>query len=268
MRRLIVAVVVLVGLLVVADFSAAAAAESTISRQMRDRLSLPEDPSVRVNGVSFLAQAATGRYRSVDVSMERLPVGSLRSRAVEVKIHDLRAPWSELTGSAPAPRFRATDARSVVTIGSGDVMRMVPRSTQLSLATVDANDIDEIVLDGGDPTLRGLDPRNAALLTATMTVRGVEQPVEVLTALQVTNDGLIRLTPRDVRLTGGDDLTAAETAALTRTFSLLIDPGKLPFRVTPTTLRVDSDGALELSGQVKDLIVGEGDRSSSSSAQG
>ena len=85
MRRLIVAVVVLVGLLVVVDFSAAATAESTISRQMRDRLSLPEDPSVRINGVSFLAQAATGRYRSVDVSMERLPVGSLRSREVTVE---------------------------------------------------------------------------------------------------------------------------------------------------------------------------------------
>jgi hypothetical protein len=260
-RRLIVAVVVLVGLLVIADFSAAAAAESTISRQMRDRLSLPEDPSVRVNGVSFLAQAVTGRYRSVDVSMERLPVGSLRSREVTVKLHDLRAPWSELTGSAPAPRFRATDARSVVTIGSGDVMRMVRGSKELSLATVDANDIDEIVLDGGDPTLRGMDPRNVARITATMKVRGVEQPVEVLTALQVTGDGLIRLTPRDVRLTSGEDLTDAETTALTKAFSLIIDPGRLPFRVTPTTLRVDSDGALELSGQVRDLVVGEGDRS-------
>lgn len=266
MRRLVVAVVVLVGLLVVADFAAAAAAESTISRQMRDRLSLPEDPSVRVNGVSFLAQAVTGRYRSVDVSMERLPVGSLRSREITVKLHDLRAPWSELTGSAPAPRFRATDARSVVTIGAGDVMRMVPGSTELSLAFVDANAIDEIVRDGGDPTLRGMDPRNAALLTATMRVRGTEQPVEVLTALQITGDGLIRLTPRDVRLESGQDLTTAETAALTRAFSLVIDPGRLPFRVTPTRLLVDPDGALELSGQVKDLVVGEGERSSS--AQG
>lgn len=266
MRRLIVAVVVLVGLLVVADFAAASAAESTISREMRDRLSLPEDPSVRVNGVSFLAQAVTGRYRSVEVSMQRLPVGSLRSREVTVELHDLRAPWSELTGSVPAPRFRVTDARSMVTIGAGDVMRMVPRSTDLTMTTVDANDIDEIVREDGDPTLRGMDPRNAGLVTATMEVHGEEQPVEVLTALQVTGDGLIRLTPRDVRLSSGDDLTAAETAALTRVFSLVIDPGRLPFRVTPTTLRIDENGALELSGQVKDLVVGEGERSSS--AQG
>ncbi len=261
MRRLIVAVVVLVGLLVVVDFSAAATAESTISRQMRDRLSLPEDPSVRVNGVSFLAQAVTGRYRSVEVSMERLPVGSLRSREVTVKLHDLRAPWSELSGSVPAPRFRVTDARSIVTIGSGDVMRMVPGAEELTLAIVDANAIDQLVVDGGDPTLRGMDPRNAALITTTTTVRGKRTGVEVLAALQVTTDGLIRITPRDVR---SDDveLTAAETAALTRTFSLVIDPGKLPFRVTPTTLRVDEDGGLELSGQVKDLVVGEGERSS------
>lgn len=264
MRRLIIAVVVLVGLLVVVDFSAAAAAESTISREMRDRLSLPEDPSVRVNGVSFLAQAATGRYRSVDVSMERLPVGSLRSREVTVKLHDLRAPWSELAGSSPAPRFRVTDARSIVTIGAGDVMRMVPDSSELTIATVDANAIDDVVRDGGDPTLRGMDPRNAALITSTMTVRGKERPIEVLVALQVTGDGLIRLTPRDVRAEDGGDLTSTETTALTRVLSLVIDPGRLPFRVTPTTLQVDEDGALELSGQVKDLVVGEGDRSTSS----
>jgi hypothetical protein len=260
-RRLIVAVVVLVGLLVVVDFSAAATAESTISRQMRDRLSLPEDPSVRVNGVSFLAQAAGGRYRSVDVSMERLPVGSLRSREVTVELHDLRAPWSELSGAAPAPRFRVTDARSVVRIGSGDVMRMVPGAEELTLAAVDANAIDERVVDGGDPTLRGVDPRNAALLATTTTVRGTRTRVEVLAALQVTNDGLIRITPRDVR-SDEVELTATETAALTKTFALVIDPGRLPFRVTPTTLRVDEDGGLELSGRVKDLVVGEGERSS------
>jgi len=264
-RRLIVAVVVLVGVLVVLDFSAAATAESTISRQMRDRLSLPEDPSVRVNGVSFLAQAVTGRYRSVAVSMERLPVGSLRSREVTVELHGLRAPWSELSGSAPAPRFRVTDARSVVSIGSGDVMRMVPGTKELSLAIVDANAIDEIISDGGDPTLRGMDPRNATRITATTTVRGEPTRIEVLAALLVTNDGLIRIVPRDVR-SDDVDLTATETAALAKAFSLVIDPGKLPFRVTPTTLSVDEDGKLELSGQVKDLVVGEGERSAS--AQG
>lgn len=262
MRRLIVAVVVLVGLLVVVDFSAAAAAESTISRQMRERLSLPEDPAVRINGVSFIAQAVTGRYRSVDVSMDRLQVGSLRSREIGVKMHDLRAPWSELSGSVPAPRFRVTDARSVVTIGSGDVMRMVRGAKELTLTPVDANAIDELVLDGGDPTLRGMDPRNVALITATMPVRGTKTQVEVLAALQITTDGLIRITPRDVR-TGDGEPPAAVVASLTKAFSLVIDPGRLPFRVTPTTLRVDEDGALELSGQVKDLVVGEGERSSS-----
>ena len=82
----------------------------------------------------------------------------------------------------------------------------------------------------------------------------------MLAALQVTTDGLIRITPRDVR-SDAVDLSATETAALAKAFSLVIDPGKLPFRVTPTTLQVDEDGKLELSGQVKDLVVGEGERS-------
>jgi len=71
MKRMVIALLVLVGLLVAADFGAAASAESAVSRQMREQLGLVDDPSVRINGFPFLTQAAAGRYRSVDVSALR-----------------------------------------------------------------------------------------------------------------------------------------------------------------------------------------------------
>lgn len=265
MRRLIVAVVVLVGVLVLADFAAAAAAESAVSRQMRERLALPEDPAVRINGVSFLAQAATGDFRSVDVSMERLQVGPLRDVEVKAKLRDVRAPLGDLLSDAP--RFRITNAEGIVSVGAGDVLRTLPGVTALVIENVDANAISDVVQDGGDPTLRGLDPRNAARLVATTTVRGEKQQIDVLVALQITGDGRIRITPRDVRPAddGADELPTSVQNTLSRTFTVALDPGTLPFQVTPTALRVD-EGTLEISGQVRDLVVGEGEQSSS--AQG
>ncbi|MBW0104245.1 DUF2993 domain-containing protein [Pseudonocardia sp. KRD291] len=265
MRRLIIAVVVLVGVLVVVDFAAAAAAESAVSRQMRERLSLPEDPSVRINGVSFLAQAATGDYRSVDVSMERLQVGPLRDVEVKAKLRDVRAPLGDLLSGTP--RFRITGAEGIISIGASDVLRTLPGVTELVISDVDANAISEIVEAGGDPTLRNLDPRNAALLTATTTVGGEEQEIEVLSALQITGDGQVRITPRDIRPAGGnaEELPNSVRNSLTRAFTVVLDPGGLPFKVTPTALRTN-EGTLEISGQVRDLVIGEGERSSS--AQG
>lgn len=261
MRRLIITVVVLVGLLVVADFAAAAAAESAVSRQMRERLALPEDPSVRINGVSFLAQAATGRYRSVDVSMERLQVGPLRDVEVKATLHDVRAPLRDLISGTP--RFRITDAEGVVSVGAGDVLRMLPGVSKLVISGVDANAISEIVEAGGDPTLRNLDPRNAALLVATTTVGGQEQTINALVALQITGDGRIRITPRDLRPAddGDEELPESVRTSLSKAFTIVLDPGTLPFKVTPTALRAE-DGALEISGQVRELVIGEGERAS------
>lgn len=258
MRRLIVTVVVLICVFVVADFAAAAAAESAVSRQMRERLALPEDPAVRINGISFLAQAAAGNYRSVDVSMERMQVGPLRDVEVKAKLHDVRAPLSELLSGTP--RFRVTNTEGMVTVGASDVLRMLPGVTKLEISDVDANGIADIVKEGGDPTLRGLDPRNAARFVATTTVAGKEQQIEVLAALQVTGDGLIKVTPRDVRPAGDGDteLPTSVRTALTKAFSITLNPGALPFQVTPTALRTD-DGTLEISGQIRNLVIGDGE---------
>ena len=101
MRRLVVALLVLVGLLVAADFGSAALAESAVSRQMRQQVGLVDDPSVRINGFPFLTQALSGRYSSIDVDAQHIAVGQFRDVELTAHLSDVTAPLPMLMGSGP-----------------------------------------------------------------------------------------------------------------------------------------------------------------------
>src|SRR5258706_2190528 len=101
MRRLVIALLVLVGLLVAADFGAAALAESAVSREMRQEIGLTDDPSVRINGFPFLTQALSGRYSSIDVDAQRLTVGRFKQVELTAHLEGVTAPLSMLLGSGP-----------------------------------------------------------------------------------------------------------------------------------------------------------------------
>lgn len=270
MRRVLAAVLVVAAVLVLADFGTGAAVESAIARQMRDRLDLPEDPATSVQGPSVLAQAVTGRYGSVEVSMERVPVGPLRTPEIGVTLYGVRASFGELFGGSSA-RFRAAAAESSVRIGPADVRRLAAATggpaagiERLTMLEVDANRISDTVLAGGDPTLRSLDPRNAVRFVATLPVEGSETDVAVLSAMVVDPDGTLRIVPRDVRGSGTDEpVPAAVRESLMRAFALRLDPGTLPLGVTPTSVTVPEYNVLEISGALRDLSIGEGRRRTS-----
>lgn len=264
MRRVLAAVLAVAAVLVLADFGTAAAAEAGIARQMRDRLGLPEDPATFVDGPSFLVQAATSRYDSVRVSMERVPVGPLRTPELGVRLYGVRASLGDLVdGSA---QFRAAAAQASVRIGPADVRRLAAGSggpaagiERLTMLAVDANRLADLVLAGADPTLRAQDPRNTVRFVATMPVHGSSTDVAVLATMVVDPDGSLRIVPRDVRESGTDDpVPDAVRDSLLRAFALRIDPGTLPLGVTPTTATVPEYNVLEVSGAMRDLSVGEG----------
>ena len=98
MRRLVIALLVLVGVLVVADFGAAALAESAVSRQMRTQLALADDPSVRINGFPFLTQAVAGKCGSVESPRSASPSAS-GELGVRTQLRDVEAPLPMLLGS-------------------------------------------------------------------------------------------------------------------------------------------------------------------------
>ena len=75
-RRWVIALIVLVLLLVGADFGAAAFAEHMISQKARTQLQLNDDPSVTIHGFPFLTQALGGDYSHISVSAAGLPVAN------------------------------------------------------------------------------------------------------------------------------------------------------------------------------------------------
>ncbi|WP_158092193.1 MULTISPECIES: LmeA family phospholipid-binding protein [Pseudonocardia] len=261
-KRALAAVLAVAAVLVLADLGAGAAAESGIARQMRDTLDLPEDPAVRVTGFSFLAQAVTGRYGQVEVSMERVPIGPLRTPEVGVELYGVRAPLSALVGSGPA-RFRAAAAEGTVRISPNDIRRMVVASggpaagvERLTVDVVDANAIDTAIRAGADPTLRGTDPRTAARFVAELPVDGSDTRVAVLSTLVVA-DGVLRIVPRDVRELDTDEAVPdAVRDSLLRALAVELDPGTLPLGVTPTSASIPEYNVLEISGAVRDLDIG------------
>jgi len=254
-RRTLAVVIVLAALLVAADYAAAALTESAVSRQMRTELNLVDDPSVRINGFPFLTQAVAGRYRSVDVTADHVPVGPLRDVQVRTQLRDVTAPLSQLLGGSRTVAVR--EAEGTVRIGAPDIERLLPGVDKLYVDGIDANGLQKAVDDGADRALLQVDPTTAARLGGTVNVLGTNQQVNIIAELQLAA-GQAQIVPRDVRL--GDDnteLPAPVPRSLRSLFTLRLDPGGLPLQVTPTRLRA-TNGGLEISGLTGRLVFGAG----------
>jgi hypothetical protein len=78
MRRLLLAAVALVVLLVVADRVAVAAAQRDIARRVQHDQHLGSRPSVSIGGFPFLTQLISGTYDDVTVSVDDVRVGALQ----------------------------------------------------------------------------------------------------------------------------------------------------------------------------------------------
>jgi LmeA-like phospholipid-binding len=256
-RRVLAALIVLVALLVAADYAAAALTESAVSREMRSELNLADDPSVRINNFPFLAQAIAGRYRSIDVTAEHVAVGPLRDVQLRTQLRDVTAPLSQLLGGSRTVAVR--EAEGTVRIGAPDIERLLPGQVdKFYIDGIDADGLEQAVDDGADSALLQIDPATAARLGGTVDVLGTKQQVNVIAELELAA-GQAQIVPRDVRLgdTDADPLPVAVQRTLSKLFTIRLDPGGLPLQVTPTKLRA-TNGGLEISGLTGRLVFGAG----------
>lgn len=256
MRRLVIALLVLIGLLVAVDFGAAALAESAVSRQMREQIGLADDPSVRINGFPFLTQAIAGQYSNVDVTATHLPVGQLREVELRAQLRDVTAPLSMLLGSGPKT-VQVRQAEGTAKVSANDLERLVPGVKRMRVEPVDTFGLEKLVEDGADPALADINPSKAARIVGTLTLLGKEVEVAVIAVLDLSN-GKASLAPRDVRLADGTALPipAPVQRALLQQFTVPIDAGSLPLKVTPTRFRA-RDGGLEIGGVANGLVLGD-----------
>lgn len=256
MRRLVIGVLVVVGLLVAVDYGAAALAESAVARQMREQLGLRDDPDVRINGFPFLTQALSGHYDSIQVSAERVAVGELRELEVIAQLRDVEAPLGEVLGDGPKT-FVVGSAEGYVRVGPDDLERLLPVD-DIRIEEIDEEALERAVEEGADPSIEQIDPDSAARIVGTTPVLGQDVEVAAIAVLELTDDQIL-VVPRDIRLGDADapPLPGVVQRSLEQVFTVRIDPGDLPLEVTPTSLEA-VEGALEISGTAEDLVIGSG----------
>jgi hypothetical protein len=257
-KRLLIALVVLAGVLLAADYGAAAITESAVSRQMRTQLGLADDPDVRINGFPFLTQAISGTYRSVDVDAKRIPIGPLREVEIMAQLRDVDAPLSMLLGSGPKSLV-VGEADGTARIDADDLERLLPGVSKMRIENIDYGTLKDRVDEGASSSLLGVDTDSAARVVGTVTLPGIgSKEVAVISSFLL--DGRdIQVVPQDVRVDDGHGkplpLPAAVVSAVKKRFSFSLDPGTLPFEVTPRLLR-PRDGTIEISGTVENLTIG------------
>lgn len=112
MRTLLVVLLVLAGLLVLADRVAVGIAEDRIAGELADRGGLVGTPDVGIAGFPFLTQAVGGRYDDVRLSLDAGQLAEAPGTTADVSLRGVRVPLSGvLSGSVrevPVDRIDGT----------------------------------------------------------------------------------------------------------------------------------------------------------------
>lgn len=258
MRKLIIAVVVLVGLGVAADYGAAAAAEYRVAAQIREELGLAAEPSVRINGFPFLTQALSGHYSDIETRAAGLSVGPLHDVAVEATMRDVDAPLSDVTaGDLRSVRAAEVDGR--VRLSDRDIGHAIGIE-DLRLQPASEQEIRQLLPEGAlpDPASH-TDDREAVRMVATTDLAGAPTSVIGIGVIKITGTRL-QISIMDVRLArdgiGEVNLPGPIRQLLIQTLSTDVAPGGLPFTVTPTRVWVEP-GALLVAGTARDVLLSE-----------
>lgn len=251
-RKLIIAVLVVGALLVAADFGLAAAGEYQVAQQMRAKFGLTEDPSVRINGFPFIAQAVGGDYRDIEISATGVPVrDQLRDLEIQANLYHVRIGLSDLL-SGNTRGAKIDQVKGSVKIKANDLNRLVNQVTPFTDMAIEPDTRTEPPA-GGQP-----DPKVAAVkLSGNTTVAGRKIRITAYGKVSLV-DGQVMISMDDVEL---DDTALVGLDAVLdvvrEALSVTIDPGALPFTVTPTAVKVES-GAFTVEGAINDIPLDGG----------
>lgn len=274
-RRLVITFVVLLGLLVVADFGAAAVFEYQVSKRARDQFDLADDPAVKVGGFSFLAQAISGEYGHVMIDAKGVPVeDTLRDLEVHIELRDVQAPLSDLvSGSLQEVKVREVEGQ--VKVKASDVNRAVAENENAAIKSITNLTIDpvseqDVATDPNDRTDAEQeaaeraaeqeieDTTAGARICATIDIGGEETELCTFGIISLV-DAKMTFTPGRLELRnsvlGSSELPPVLDAAAKQALTFTLDPGELPFTVTPTAVTVDS-GVLSVKGTASDVVLG------------
>ncbi len=213
MRRVVVVLLVLVGLLVIVDRAAVRFAQTRVASELQRSADLPARPAVTIDGVPFLTQAVKGRYDRIELAAEEVQGSGVRLTHLRAVLTDVQVPLQDAlrgeVGSIPVGGVTATAlvpyadlARSSGVAGARLVLDhgrlLVSGRLDVLGRRITATAVSQVVLHG----------RSIAVTAQSLTVPGVSPralnflvPLGTLpyglsvTGLELTKDG-VRLQAR------------------------------------------------------------------------
>lgn len=228
MRKLIGTVVVLLALLVAADFGGRALAQSKAQTAIASSSSQIADPDVTVHGFPFLTQAISGSYRQITVASNNVSAGSLAGVRAQLDLFDVTLPLSDaLSGTLDQ-----------LTAGRGTLTAEIPAA---SLATVLGR--PGLTVGGAGSGSDGGPGDDTVRIGTTVAVAGTVLAVTIDVAVSVSN-GVLHLvaSPSSV---GGVVVPADIVQKIGTELTVDLPLTGLPFPLQNATVTA-KDGSLDL----------------------
>ena len=204
MRKLLIAVIVLIGLFVAVDRIALLVAERQASKTIATTFSLPQRPGVSIHGFPFLTELVSGNYQQVDVSVNSLVRNGVPVQNFVAQFSSVHAPLRQMLQGGHGT-VSADEATGTATVPYSAVNQQLPQGVTVS---------------GNGSELK---------MSGSTTFLGHRVPFTSAASVAATGNG-IRISPRHVSV-DGQAMPASAIAPLSVT---------LPVSDLPMHLRVNS----------------------------
>lgn len=257
-RRLVIPLVILLALLIAADFGMAAIFEYQVSKKAREQLDLTDDPSVTVHGFPFLTQALSGDYDHLTVDAQGVPVqDTLQDLAIHADLTGVHAPkLFDLIGGGGGS-ITVDHVTGQVKVKAADLNRAVQSTNVPGLGAITDLNIEPVTSQADGARSNSPDKTAGIKLCGTLALAGQDTDVCVTGAIELADGGKVTVRPKqvDVRnsVLNGPIAGTIEQQILKR-FAVTLDPGLLPFKVRPTGVFVE-DGALAVQGEADNITL-------------
>jgi hypothetical protein len=230
MRKLLIAVAVLVLLGAGADFVGARIFEDRVTEALQREYDLGQRPVVQVRDVPFLPHLVTGRFSTVDVAATDATARGINAAQLQLTLHGVRVPREVMLGEPG--RVTVERADGTIELTEAEVNRLLADRLQGGTLVI-----------GED----GVEVRTQVQLLG--------QPLDVLVAGELgARDGGVTFTPEEIRLGGQGRLDPVQENLLSSRFTFQVPLPELPAGVRLE--RVDTrPGTVVLSGRAEGVGV-------------
>ncbi|HEY0716304.1 MAG TPA: DUF2993 domain-containing protein [Streptosporangiaceae bacterium] len=215
MRKLLIVLVVLAGLLVAADRIGVVVADHEIAGKVQTAYHLPSRPSVSVRGFPFLTQVVSGHYDEIDVSTGQLITQGVTVDHLVAQLTGVHAPLSDLAGGNSAS-ITAAQVSGTAIVPFASVRRRLPAGVQLSQ-------------DG-----------SALRLAGKVSYLGLSVPVTADALLSPSGSG-IAVTPTRIQVANG---ASALSSLISGQFRFVVPVSGLPLHLAIRSVSVVPGGVL------------------------